>query len=55
MTYGANPRLYLENGPAVQAAKAQSRSSAANYQTVWDALSREQRLAVVERKLWAAV
>lgn len=51
MAYGVSPRLYLENGPAVQVARAQSRSSAANHQTVWDALTREQRMAAVERQL----
>ena len=54
MAYGLNPRLYLENGPAVEAAKAQARSSAAGYQSVWEALGREQRMAVIERQLRAA-
>jgi hypothetical protein len=54
MAYGVNPRLYLENGPAVEAAKARARSSAADYQSVWDALGREQRMALVERQLRTA-
>lgn len=54
MAYGLNPRLYLENGPAIEAAKAQARSSATEYQSVWEALSREQRMAIVERQLRAA-
>jgi phage-related baseplate assembly protein len=51
MAYGLNPRLYLENGPTAELAKAQARSSAAEYQSVWEALSREQRLAVIDRHL----
>jgi phage-related baseplate assembly protein len=54
MAYGVNPRLYLENGPAVEAAKARARSSAADYQSVWDALGREQRMALIERQLRTA-
>ena len=51
MAYGLNPSLYLENGPAAEAAKAQARSSASGFQSVWDALGRDQRMAVVERQL----
>jgi phage-related baseplate assembly protein len=54
MAYGLSPRLYLENGPAVEAAKAQARSSATAYQSVWDALGREQRMAIIDRQLRAA-
>ena len=54
MAYGLSPRLYLENGPAVEAAKAQARSSATEYQSVWDALGREQRMAIIDRQLRAA-
>ena len=51
MAYGLNPRLYLENGPAVEAARAQARSSATDYQSVWEALGREQRMAIIEREI----
>ena len=51
MAYGLNPRLYLENGPAVEAAKAQARSSATEYQSIWEALGREQRMAIIEREI----
>lgn len=54
MTYGVSPRLYLENGPAIEAAKAQARSSAANYQSIWDALDAKQRLTVIDRQLRTA-
>ena len=51
MAYGLNPRLYLENGPALEAAKAKARSSAVEYQSVWEALDREQRLVIIDRHL----
>ena len=51
MAYGLNPRLYLENGPVIYADRAQKRSSATDYQSVWEALGREQRMAIVERQL----
>lgn len=51
MAYGLSSRLYLEDGPAVRAAEAQARSSAAKFQSLWDALGREQRLAAVEHQL----
>ncbi len=54
MAYGVSPRLYVENGPAIEAAKAQVRSSATSYQSIWDALDAKQRLALVERQLGTA-
>ncbi len=54
MAYGVSPRLYVENGPAIEAAKAQVRSSATSYQRIWDALDAKQRLALVERQLGTA-
>ena len=54
MAYGLNPRLYLENGPAVEAGKARARSSAVEYQSVWEALGREQRMAIIDRQLRSA-
>ena len=54
MAYGVSPRLYLENGPAIEAAKAQARSSAASYQSMWEALEAKQRMAVIDRQLRTA-
>lgn len=51
MAYGLNPRLYLEDGPEIRAAEARKRSSASDHQSIWEALGREQRMAVVERQL----
>ena len=54
MAYGVSPRLYLENGPAIEAAKAQARSSAASYQSMWEALEAKQRMVVIDRQLRTA-
>ena len=54
MAYGVSPRLYLENGPAIEAAKAQARSSATSYQSIWEALDAKQRMAIIERQLRTA-
>ena len=53
MAYGLNPRLFLENGPAIQAAEAQARSSGNAYRA-WAGLDARQRLALVEQALSAA-
>lgn len=54
MAYGVSPRLYLENGPAVEAAKARGRSSAASYQSIWEALDPKQRMAIIDCQLRSA-
>ena len=53
MTYGLNPRLFLENGPAIQAAAAHSRSSSDAYRA-WAGLDAEHRLELVEKALHPA-
>jgi len=53
MAYGLNPRLFVENGPAVMAAESQPARSSTVYRA-WGDLSRECRLAVVERALHPA-
>ena len=54
MAYGVSPRLYLENGPTIEAAKAQARSSAARYQSIGEALDPKQRMALIDRQLRTA-
>lgn len=53
MTYGLNPRLFLENGPAVTAAKAQSLRSSDSYRA-WRSLDADRRLAMIDEALGAA-
>jgi hypothetical protein len=50
MAYGLNPRLFVENGPAVTAAEAHGTRSSAMYRA-WRDLKPERRLAIVERAL----
>jgi hypothetical protein len=50
VTYGLNPRLFLENGPAIQAAAAHARSSADAYRA-WAGLDAEHRLELIEKAL----
>ena len=50
MAYGLNPRLFVENGPAVTAAEVQNPRSSMVYRA-WRGLPSERRLAVVERAL----
>ena len=50
MAYGFNPRLFIENGPAVQADEALARSSSVPFQA-WKNFDRDRRLALVERAL----
>ena len=52
MAYDLNPRLFLENGAAVQAAKARSTCSDVEV-GVWKTLNRGRRLALIERALRA--
>ena len=53
MAYGLNPRLFLENGPAIQAAAAHARSSSDSYRA-WAGLDAERRLALIEKALRTA-
>ena len=48
MTYGLSTRVFIENGPAVQAIEAQSLRSTARS---WRALDENRRLALVERAM----
>ena len=50
MAYGLDPRLFLENGPAVQAAAAHSRSHSDAYRA-WAGLDAEHRLELIEKAL----
>jgi len=51
MTYGLSPRLFIENGPAVQAAKAIQARSSRNMLLSWRNLDAGDRLALIERAL----
>ncbi len=53
MAYGLNPRLFLENGPAVLAAESRPSRTSTVYRA-WGDLSQECRLQVVERALHPA-
>jgi hypothetical protein len=50
MAYGLDPRLFLENGPANQAAAAHARSSTKAYRA-WSGLDPDHRIALIERAL----
>ena len=50
MAYGLNPRLFVENGPAVTAARLGPARSSLVYRG-WRALAPERRLAIVEKAL----
>ena len=50
MAYGLNPRLFIENGPALRAADALANSSS----RAWQSFDRERRLALVETALKSA-
>ena len=50
MTYGLNPRLFVENGPAVTAAELRTPRSSLVYRG-WRGLPPERRLALVESAL----
>jgi hypothetical protein len=50
MAYGLDPRLFLENGPANQAAIAHSRSSSHSYRA-WAGLDAEHRFELIEKAL----
>ena len=50
MAYGLNPSLFIENGPAIQAAAAHARSSSDAYRA-WGGLDAEHRLDLIETAL----
>lgn len=50
MAYGLNPRLFLENGPAIRAAEARANRSSSAFRA-WGGLDAERRLALVDRAL----
>ena len=50
MAYGFNPRLFVENGPAIQADEALARSSNIPFHA-WKRFDGDRRLALVERAL----
>jgi hypothetical protein len=50
MAYGFNPRLFIENGPAIHADQALGRSSSVPFHA-WKSFDRERRLALVEQAL----
>lgn len=50
MTYGLNRSLFLEDGPAVQAADAAASRPSVRF-LPWRRLNAEHRLAVIERAL----
>ncbi len=55
MTYDLSPALFLENGPAVQAAAVRKANrSAHDYARLWRTYDREHRLALIETQLRAA-
>jgi hypothetical protein len=50
MAYGLNPRLFIENGPAIRAAEALA-SSSSNAFRAWGGLDADKRLAIIEKAL----
>ena len=55
MTYELSPALFLENGPAVQAAAARKDNrSAHDFARAWRSYDRDHRLALIESQLRAA-
>jgi hypothetical protein len=50
MAYGLNPRLFIENGPAIRAAEAHARSSSTAFRT-WSHLDAKGRLQLIEMAL----
>jgi hypothetical protein len=50
VAYGLNPRLFIENGPAIQAAEAHARSSSAAFHA-WGRLDARGRIELVEKAL----
>jgi hypothetical protein len=55
MAYHLNPRLFVEHGPALEAAAAAARRSPAGETSRnWLALTREKRLSIIDNALKAA-
>ena len=52
MAYGLNPRLFIENGPTVEAERARQVRSSDGFR-VWRELPRDRRFEVVDRALKA--
>ena len=52
MTYGLDPNLFVENGPAIRAASAASVRTSARFR-MWKALDEERRLQAVDQALKA--
>ncbi|HEY1143904.1 MAG TPA: hypothetical protein VGE68_07715 [Sphingomicrobium sp.] len=50
MAYGFNPRLFVENGPAVRAAEAHASRSSDAFRA-WGGLDSDKRLALIENAL----
>ena len=50
MAYGLNPRLFIENGPAIRAAEAHA-SSSSNAFRAWGGLDADKRMALIEKLL----
>ena len=50
MAYGLNPRLFVENGPAIRASRALAHSSSNAYRA-WRTFDHERRLALIEKAL----
>ncbi len=53
MAYGLNPRLFVENGPTIEAARSRQLSSTDGYR-VWRNLRSEIRIELVDRALKSA-
>ncbi|MFP5330367.1 MAG: hypothetical protein ACLGHC_09585 [Alphaproteobacteria bacterium] len=51
MTYGLSSQLFVEDGPAVQAASAASAHNFARYRRGWRSLDSGHRLELVEKAL----
>lgn len=51
MAYGLSTRLFLENGPAAEAAKVPERSSATAHAVLWQKLKRDERLSLIDGEL----
>jgi hypothetical protein len=50
MAYGLNPRLFIENGPAIRAAEATARSSSSAFRA-WGGLDPDNRIALIDKAL----
>lgn len=50
MTYGLNPALFVEHGPAIQASSAQARRSSDGFRA-WRSLDQISRLRLIDRAL----